>query len=60
MLQVRGLTMRYPNGKMALVDFDLIVGQAELVVVLGGNAAARAPFCDALRGRKAQRPAKSG
>jgi ABC-type branched-subunit amino acid transport system ATPase component len=37
MLRVRGLTMRYPNGKRALADFNLDVMAGELVVVLGGN-----------------------
>jgi len=37
MLRVRGLSFRYPNGKLALVDFALTVEPGELVVVLGGN-----------------------
>jgi phosphonate transport system ATP-binding protein len=40
MLRVRGLTMRYPNGKLALAGFDLNVEAGELVVVLGGNGSA--------------------
>jgi phosphonate transport system ATP-binding protein len=41
MLRVRGLTMRYPSGKLALTDFDLTVGAGELVVVLGGNGSGK-------------------
>ena len=41
MLRVCGLTMRYPNGKLALVDFDLTVSAGELVVVLGGNGSGK-------------------
>jgi phosphonate transport system ATP-binding protein len=40
-LRVRGLTMRYPNGKLALADFDLSVEAGELVVVLGGNGSGK-------------------
>jgi phosphonate transport system ATP-binding protein len=41
MLQVRRLTMRYPNGKLALANFDLRVKAGELVVVLGGNGSGK-------------------
>jgi phosphonate transport system ATP-binding protein len=41
MLRVRGLTMRYADGKLALADFDLNVGAGELVVVLGGNGSGK-------------------
>ena len=41
MLRVRGLTMRYPNGKLALADFDLSVEAGELVIVLGGNGSGK-------------------
>jgi phosphonate transport system ATP-binding protein len=41
MLQVRGLTMRYPDGKLALADFDLSIEAGELVVVLGGNGSGK-------------------
>ena len=41
MLRVCGLTMRYPNGKLALADFDLTVSAGELVVVLGGNGSGK-------------------
>jgi phosphonate transport system ATP-binding protein len=41
MLRVRGLTMRYPNGKLALSDFDLGIEAGELVVVLGGNGSGK-------------------
>jgi len=41
MLRVRGLTMRYPNGKLALAGFDLNVEAGELVVVLGGNGSGK-------------------
>jgi phosphonate transport system ATP-binding protein len=37
MLCVRQLSLRYPNGKLALADFDLTVAAGELVVVLGGS-----------------------
>jgi phosphonate transport system ATP-binding protein len=36
-LQVRDLTLRYPNGKLALAGVDLEVRQGQLLVVLGGN-----------------------
>ncbi len=41
MLRVGGLTMQYPNGKLALADFDLSVEAGELVVVLGGNGSGK-------------------
>jgi len=41
MLRVRGISLRYPNGKLALVDFDLTVDAGELVVVLGGNGSGK-------------------
>jgi phosphonate transport system ATP-binding protein len=41
MLRVRGLSFRYPNGKLALVDFGLTVEPGELVVVLGGNGSGK-------------------
>jgi phosphonate transport system ATP-binding protein len=41
MLRVRNLSMRYPNGKLALADFDLTVEAGELVVVLGGNGSGK-------------------
>ena len=41
MLRVRGLTMRYPDGKLALADFDLSIEAGELVVVLGGNGSGK-------------------
>ncbi len=41
MLEVHGLTMRFPNGKLALADFDLTVGAGELVGVLGGNGSGK-------------------
>jgi phosphonate transport system ATP-binding protein len=41
MLRVRGLTMRYPNGKVALAGFDLGVEAGELVVLLGGNGSGK-------------------
>jgi phosphonate transport system ATP-binding protein len=41
MLRVCGLSMRYPNGKMALAEFDLTVAAGELVVVLGGNGSGK-------------------
>src|SRR5689334_3820713 len=41
MLRVRGLAMRYSNGKLALAKFDLSVEAGELVVVLGGNGSGK-------------------
>jgi phosphonate transport system ATP-binding protein len=41
MLRVRGLTMCYPNGKVALSNFNLTVAAGELVVVLGGNGSGK-------------------
>ena len=41
MLRVRGVSLRYPNGKLALTDFDLTVEAGELVVVLGGNGSGK-------------------
>jgi len=41
MLRVRGLSLRYPNGKLALVDCALTVEAGELVVVLGGNGSGK-------------------
>lgn len=41
MLDVRSLTLRYPNGKVALSNFDVSVKPGELVVVLGGNGSGK-------------------
>jgi phosphonate transport system ATP-binding protein len=41
MLRVRGVSLRYPNGKLALTDFELTVEPGELVVVLGGNGSGK-------------------
>jgi phosphonate transport system ATP-binding protein len=41
MLRVSGLSLRYPNGKLALADFALTVGAGELVAVLGGNGSGK-------------------
>ncbi|MGO8914506.1 MAG: phosphonate ABC transporter ATP-binding protein [Stellaceae bacterium] len=41
MLEIRGLSLRYPNGKLALDDFSLTVGAGELVIVLGGNGSGK-------------------
>lgn len=37
MLRVSGLSLRYPNGKLAVVGVDLDVQPGELLIVLGGN-----------------------
>jgi phosphonate transport system ATP-binding protein len=37
LLGVRGLSLRYPNGKLALDSVDLDVRAGELLIVLGGN-----------------------
>ena len=37
LLGVRGLSLRYPNGKLALANVDLDVRAGELLIVLGGN-----------------------
>jgi len=41
MLKVKQLSVRYPNGKLALADFDLAVNAGELVIVLGGNGSGK-------------------
>jgi len=41
MLEIRQLSLCYPNGKRALVDFDLTVRPGELVIVLGGNGSGK-------------------
>src|SRR3974377_2150747 len=41
MLGVRGLSLRYPNGKLALSDFGLAVEPGEFVVVRGGNGSGK-------------------
>jgi phosphonate transport system ATP-binding protein len=41
MLRVHGLSLRYPNGKLALNDFGLEVHPGELIVVLGGNGSGK-------------------
>ena len=37
LLVLQGLSLQYPNGTSALVDFDLTVRAGEFLVVLGGN-----------------------
>jgi phosphonate transport system ATP-binding protein len=37
LLGVRGLSLRYPNGKLALAGVDLDVQAGQLLIVLGGN-----------------------
>ncbi len=41
MLQIRQLSLCYPNGKRALTDVDLKVRAGELVIVLGGNGSGK-------------------
>lgn len=41
MLEVRGLSLRYPNGKKALSAFDIGVKAGELAIVLGGNGSGK-------------------
>lgn len=41
MLNVRGLSLRYPTGKLALADFSLTASAGELVIVLGGNGSGK-------------------
>jgi phosphonate transport system ATP-binding protein len=41
MLGVRELSLRYPNGKLALTDSNLSVAAGEFVVVLGGNGSGK-------------------
>jgi len=41
LLSVRGLSLRYPTGKQALVSFDLVARPGELLVVLGGNGSGK-------------------
>ena len=41
MLEARGLSLRYPNGKLALAEFDVAVRAGELVIVLGGNGSGK-------------------
>lgn len=41
MLRIRDLTMRYPNGKVALVRFSFVVSPGEPVVVPGGNGSGK-------------------
>ncbi len=41
MLEVRGLSHRYPNGTEALAEFDVSVRAGELVIVLGGNGSGK-------------------
>src|SRR5215469_10841274 len=41
MLEVNRLSLRYPNGKLALAEFDIAVRAGELVIVLGGNGSGK-------------------
>ncbi len=41
MLRVRELSLRYPNGKLALSNFNLDISAGEFVVVLGGNGSGK-------------------
>jgi phosphonate transport system ATP-binding protein len=41
MLDVSRLSLQYPNGKVALADFDIAVRAGELVIVLGGNGSGK-------------------
>lgn len=41
MLQVRNLSLQYPNGKRALSRFNISVAAGELVIALGGNGSGK-------------------
>jgi phosphonate transport system permease protein len=41
MLRIHDISFRYPNGKVALADFELTVNAGELLVVLGGNGSGK-------------------
>jgi phosphonate transport system ATP-binding protein len=41
MLEVQSLSLRYPNGKLALSNFNVSVKPGELVIVLGGNGSGK-------------------
>jgi len=41
MLEIRQLSLCFPNGKRALTDLDLTVRAGELVIVLGGNGSGK-------------------
>jgi phosphonate transport system ATP-binding protein len=41
MLEVQSLSLRYPNGKLALTNFNVSVKPGELVIVLGGNGSGK-------------------
>jgi phosphonate transport system ATP-binding protein len=43
-LAVRNLSMRYPNGHIALHDMNLSVAAGEMVVVLGSNGSGKSTF----------------
>jgi hypothetical protein len=45
MLRVRGLTMRYPNGKLALAGFDLNVEAASWSSCSAATVAVRRRCC---------------
>ncbi len=41
MLEIQSLSLRYPNGKLALSNFNVSVNPGELVIVLGGNGSGK-------------------
>ena len=50
MLRVCGLSLQYPNGKLALTDFGLKVEAGEFVVVLGGNGSGKSTLLGTING----------
>lgn len=49
-IQASGLTVRYPNGKLGLVEADLSVEAGELVVLLGANGSGKSTMLRCISG----------